>query len=136
MHVILYTMNSFNHKNNQTDNSTLAKISTFIAWFLGSWWGVLFHTAWFAFWILFDFDLGLLTFSVSLEAIFIGIFLLIVNNRSELKRDKKEYAVQKRESDLIEKMFDLVTKQEHRQQQIIRQLTEMEERLTNKHPRT
>ena len=44
-----------------------------ISWFLGSWLAVVFHTLWFAVWLVLDFDLNLLTFSVSLEAIFIGI---------------------------------------------------------------
>lgn len=66
------------------------KISDFIAWFLGSWIGVLFHTLWFTFWLVFDFDINLLTFSVSLEAIFIGIFLLMSSNKAELKRDLRE----------------------------------------------
>ena len=70
--------------------SVMDKFANFISWFLGSWWGVFFHTLWFATWLVLDFDLNLLTFSVSLEAIFIGIFLLMSSNRAEIKRDLRE----------------------------------------------
>lgn len=75
----------------------LKRLTDFIAWFLGSWWGVIFHTAWFTTWLILDFDINLLTFSVSLEAIFIGIFLLMSANRAEAERDRRE--VRQREND-------------------------------------
>ena len=66
------------------------KITNGISWFLGSWIGVVFHTLWFSFWLILDFDINILTFSVSLEAIFIGIFLLMSSGKAELKRDIRE----------------------------------------------
>ena len=66
------------------------KFTDFISWFLGSWLGVIFHTTWFISWLLLDFDINILTFSVSLEAIFIGIFLLMSGNKAEIKRDLRE----------------------------------------------
>ncbi len=68
----------------------MTKFTDIISWFLGSWWAVVIHTLWFSIWLVFNFDLNLLTFSVSLEAIFIGIFLLMASNRAEEARDKKE----------------------------------------------
>ena len=66
------------------------KFTDLISWFLGSWLGVIFHTTWFATWLILDFDISILTFSVSLEAIFIGIFLLMSGNKAEVKRDVRE----------------------------------------------
>ena len=65
-------------------------MTDFVSSFLGSWWAVIFHTVWFAIWLIFNFDINLLTFSVSLEAIFIGIFLLMSSNKAEVKRDVRE----------------------------------------------
>lgn len=62
----------------------------FISWFVGSWAGVLFHALWFAVWLNFNFSIDMLTLSVSLEAIFIGIFLLMASNDAEVARAAKE----------------------------------------------
>jgi uncharacterized membrane protein len=70
--------------------SAIAKLTDIISWFLGSWWAVVVHTLWFSIWLVFNFDINVLTFSVSLEAIFIGIFLLMASNKAETVRDKKE----------------------------------------------
>ena len=72
------------------DKSALGKITRVIAWFMGSWWSVIFHTIWFAVWLIFNFNLNILTLWVSLEAIFLGIFLLMSSNKSEQDRDKQE----------------------------------------------
>jgi uncharacterized membrane protein len=48
----------------------LDKLTKAIAWFMGSWWGVLAHTIWFAAWLTFNFSIDNLTLIVSLEAIF------------------------------------------------------------------
>ncbi len=70
--------------------STLEKITKGVAWFMGSWWSVIFHTTWFGVWLIFNFDLNILTLWVSLEAIFLGIFLLMSSNKSEENRDRQE----------------------------------------------
>jgi uncharacterized membrane protein len=82
--------------------SLMEKFTDFISRFLGSWWAVIFHTLWFSFWLIFDFDINLLTFSVSLEAIFIGIFLLMAANKAELKRDLHEARLRKRDREKLE----------------------------------
>lgn len=68
----------------------LAKFTDFISWLVGSWIGVILHAIWFGFWLYFNFSIDLLTLAVSLEAIFIGIFLLMASNEAEAARDAKE----------------------------------------------
>jgi uncharacterized membrane protein len=68
----------------------LDKATKAIAWFMGSWWGVFAHTAWFMGWIVTGANIDDLTLWVSLEAIFIGIFLLMASNKAEEERDRKE----------------------------------------------
>lgn len=72
------------------NKSLLHKITNFIAWLLGSWIGVLLHTIWFGSWIYFDLPMEKLTLTVSLEAIYIGIFLLMAANEAEAAREAKE----------------------------------------------
>lgn len=79
----------------------------FISWFLGSWFGVIFHTAWFIIWLILDFDINILTFSVSLEAIFIGIFLLMSSNKAEIKRDLREVRQRKNDRKRLEQDIKL-----------------------------
>ncbi len=73
------------------------KISDFIAWFLGSWWAVVIHALWFTAWLMLHFNVNILTLSVSLEAIFIGIFLLIAANKAEVQRDLRESRLREKE---------------------------------------
>jgi len=108
-----------NNNNNQIKITSLDRLTSIIARFIGSWWGVLFHTTWFTVWLILSLDINTLTFAVSLEAIFIGIFLLISDNKAEAQRDRRDYAAQKRESDITERMYDLVNKQNHRNEQIL-----------------
>jgi uncharacterized membrane protein len=98
--------------------SLLEKATDLIAWFLGSWWGVIFHTAWFSLWLVLDFNINLLTFSVSLEAIFIGIFLLMASNKAELKRDLREVRQRRQDRKRLEQDIKLDQKAD-------RQLTEI-----------
>jgi len=102
-------------------NKVVLKI---LSWLLGSWWGVILHAVWFGGWLIYDFNLNILTMSVSLEAIFIGIFLLMAGNQAEAERDRREYAAQKRNGDIIDKLLDLETRVEKQQQQILSILTE------------
>jgi uncharacterized membrane protein len=80
----------------------VAKFTDLISAFLGSWWAVVIHTVWFSIWLSLDFDINLLTFGVSLEAIFIGIFLLMASNRTEEARGKKEERQRKSDRARIE----------------------------------
>jgi CRP/FNR family cyclic AMP-dependent transcriptional regulator len=78
--------------------SILQRISDWIVWFSGSMQFLLVHTVWFAIWIgtnvlgpernQFDpYPFGLLTMIVSLEAIFLSVFVLISQNR-QVAKDK------------------------------------------------
>lgn len=96
----------------------LNKFTDLVSWFLGSWWAVIFHTVWFGIWLIFDFDINLLTFSVSLEAIFIGIFLLMSANKAEIQRDAREARQRNSDRKKIEHDIKLDEKAD-------RQLTEM-----------
>ncbi len=87
--------------------SLLQRISDWIVWFSGSMQFLLVHTIWFIFWIgtnvlgpernQFDpYPFGLLTMIVSLEAIFLSVFVLISQNRQAAKdkiRADVEYEV-------------------------------------------
>ena len=65
------------------------RIADRITAFAGSMTFVYIHVAWFACWIAFgveDYPFGLLTMIVSLEAIFLSTFVMISQNRADLKR--------------------------------------------------
>ena len=96
----------------------LERVTGKVSWFLGSWWAVVFHTTWFTFWLLLHFDVNILTFSVSLEAIFIGIFLLMSANKAEELRDKREMRQRKQDRQRLESDIKLDQKAD-------RQLTEI-----------
>jgi len=85
----------------QPQKTLTEKMTAGIARFFGSWWAIIFHTAWFAVWLTFNFSLETLTLWVSLEAIFIGIFLLMASSKAEIERDKKEAAEQLRQRKMI-----------------------------------
>lgn len=87
--------------------NVLEKFTDAISKFLGSWWAVIIHTAWFGIWLVFNFDINLLTFSVSLEAIFIGIFLLMSSNRAEVTRDKRQARLRKKDRARLERDIKL-----------------------------
>jgi uncharacterized membrane protein len=64
-----------------------------ITWFAGSMWFVYLHICLFAYWLLTDglpfddpFPYGLLTMIVSLEAIFLSTFVMISQNRADVRR--------------------------------------------------
>lgn len=98
--------------------STLDKVTDYLSWFLGSWWAVFFHTFWFSVWLVLDFDIDLLTFSVSLEAIFIGIFLLMSSNKAATSRDRTASRQRKADRERLETDIRLDEKAD-------RQLTEI-----------
>lgn len=65
------------------------RVADAITRFAGSMAFVYFHIVWFAVWIVFGIEgypFGLLTMIVSLEAIFLSTFVMISQNRADLKR--------------------------------------------------
>jgi len=82
--------------------TTLERISDWIAWFSGSMQFLILNGIWFMVWIainivnlglqLFDpFPFGLLTMIVSLESIFLSLFILMSQNRSSLHQDQRNH---------------------------------------------
>jgi len=111
---------------NLAERSTAA-----IAKFIGSWWAIIFHTLWFIVWLIFDFSLEILTLWVSLEAIFIGIFLLMASNRAEAKRDKKEAAEQLRQRKMIGVDISMDRKQTSEMGEIRGSLKKLEKQIAH-----
>ncbi len=103
---------------NQKLDKVGEKFADIVSWFIGSWWAVIIHALWFTLWLIFNFSINLLTFSVSLEAIFIGIFLLMAANKTEMKRDLRETNQRKRDRERLEHDIKLDEKAD-------RQLTEI-----------
>ncbi|MBU1070856.1 DUF1003 domain-containing protein [Patescibacteria group bacterium] len=109
--------------------STMAKFTDLISSFLGSWWAVVIHTLWFSVWLVFNFDMNVLTFSVSLEAIFIGIFLLMASNRAEEARDKKEARLRKNDRARLETDIKLDERADRQLMEIKRIQRDMNEQM-------
>jgi len=103
-----------------------------VAWLAGSWWGVILHAAWFAIWLTYNFNLNLLTLAVSLEAIFLGIFLLMASNQAEMERDRREAAAQHRSQEIVDRILDIGYKISKQQQQTLKLLSEMQEQIDGK----
>jgi uncharacterized membrane protein len=73
----------------QRAESVQNRIADQITKFAGSMWFVYIHIVWFASWIGFGvekYPYGLLTMIVSLEAIFLSTFVMISQNRADVKR--------------------------------------------------
>lgn len=105
------------------------RFTEWVSWFLGSWWAVFFHTLWFSLWLIFDFDINLLTFSVSLEAIFIGIFLLMASNKAEIKRDQQEARQRLRDRKRLEHDIKLDEKADRQLREIKKLQKEIEKEM-------
>ncbi len=100
-----------------------------VSWFLGSWWAVAFHTVWFGSWLIFDFDINILTLGVSLEAIFIGIFLLMASNKAEIERDIKELKQRQQDRERLERDIKLDEKADRQLTEIKRVQKEIREEM-------
>lgn len=107
----------------------LDKATEKIAWLMGSWWGVGLHTLWFGTWVIFRFDMNLLTLWVSLEAIFLGIFLLMASTRAEIDRDRREVIAQKRQMELVKEDVQLDKRADRRQLEMLKELREIKKEV-------
>ncbi|MBL7159746.1 DUF1003 domain-containing protein [Candidatus Microgenomates bacterium] len=105
------------------------KTTDLTAWFLGSWWAVVFHAVWFTVWLIFDFSVEHLTLVVSLEAIFMCIFLLMAANKAEIERDLGEAEDRQWNRKMIEQDIKLDEKGERRLREINISLKEIKEEL-------
>lgn len=109
--------------------SLMSKFTDGISAFLGSWWAVVFHTLWFSIWLILHFDINVLTFSVSLEAIFIGIFLLMASNKAEIERDKREERLRRKDSERLEMDIKLDERADRQLMEIRRMQKDLDARL-------
>ncbi len=100
-----------------------------IAWFMGSWWGVAAHIAWWATWFIFGLDFLTLTLWLSIEAIWIGIFILMVQNRAERERAELMSFYNKSEMETLERDVKLDEKFDRRQLEIVREIREIRKDL-------
>lgn len=85
-------MNMNWHQKDVMSRSIGDRIADMVADFVGSWTFVLLHIVWFSAWILLNvesFPYGLLTMTVSLEAIFLTTLVLMSENRQE-ERDRTQ----------------------------------------------
>src|SRR3990172_3676915 len=96
----------------------LLRLTKAIAKFIGSWGGGFAHTLWFAFWLMVDFFVERFLFWVSLEAIFIGIFLLMAANQAEIERDRMEARDRSREMQNVKEDLELDRREEHELREI------------------
>lgn len=108
---------------------TVDKITDSTSWFLGSWWAVILHTIWFSIWLIFNFSIDTLTLYVSLEAIFIGIFLLMSANRAEIQRDRLQAKEQAKVLTELETDVNIDERQEAKLNQILKKLTQLEQEM-------
>ena len=115
----------------QPQKTLTEKMITVVARFMGSWWAVVFHTFWFAVWLVFNFNLEILTLWVSLEAIFIGIFLLMASNKAEIERDLKEAAEQLRQRKMIGVDISIDRKQTSEMGEVKEILKRLEKQIAN-----
>ncbi len=66
------------------------KITQLTVWFFGSWIGVILHTVFFITWFVLNLELEVLLVLVSLEAIYIGMFILMAENAEAQQKERLE----------------------------------------------
>ena len=88
----------------KSETTFLAKLMVRVVGFVGSWLSILLHTLFFASWFYFKFPLEFLLVIVSLEAIYLGIFILMAENIETSQREalrehqrKKDLAIVKQD---------------------------------------
>jgi len=81
------------------------KFIDIVYWLVGSWWAVIIHTLWFALWLIFRLNINILTLIVSLEAIYIGIFILMASDRAE--RERSFIRARRRKTDQERLKYDI-----------------------------
>lgn len=102
-----------------------------VTWFMGSWIGVGVHAVWFSTWLILGLDINLLTLIVSLEAIFIGIFLLMYGNRAEQVRELSQS--KKQAKALSETIADVAL--DRKQMQLLEEINQKLDQFTHTVPK-
>lgn len=96
-----------NFKRGKKINLTISKTAVKLVRIIGSWSSVLFHTLIFSSWFIFNFDLETLLVIVSIEAIYIGIFILMAENIETAQRDHLQELKRRRDMALVKKDADV-----------------------------
>lgn len=76
---------------------------------MGSWYSILLHTIWFILWFYYDLDIDMLTLIVSLEAIYLSIFILMASSTQMIhdrRRVLKDYQVDSKTYESIQKLHE------------------------------
>jgi len=73
----------------QNSESPLARATVIFVRMFGSWASIMAHTLIFAGWFVFNWNLEQLLIIVSIEAIYIGIFILMAENIETAQRDRQ-----------------------------------------------
>lgn len=79
-----------------------SKLTRWVAGFFGSWFSVFLHTVWMVLWFVLGGGVYWLTLLLSVEAIYIGIFILMTQNwerQQDLMETRRERERQKRQLD-------------------------------------
>ena len=82
------------HKKDLDERSIGDRVADLVASMVGSWFFVVLHIVWFSVWIMLPvepFPYGFLTMAVSLEAIFLALFVLSSQNRLAMQADKRAH---------------------------------------------
>ncbi|MBU0576307.1 DUF1003 domain-containing protein [Patescibacteria group bacterium] len=105
----------------EPSDSLLSKATIVLVRMFGSWTSILIHTLFFGSWIYFHPNLELLLVMVSLEAIYIGILILMAANIEAKQRDhankrqhQRDMAIVRQDARVDEKSFQEL-KQIHKQ---------------------
>ena len=106
------------------------KIIGLVAWFLGSWLGVVLHTIIFCLWFIFRLDLEILLVTVSLEAIYLCIFLLMAANEEERKKESQDRILRERDRQFMLTDIKLDEKASITLAQIVENQKEIQKQLT------
>lgn len=91
--------------------------------FFGSWWSIIGHTFLFAIILVWSQDLLLFNTVVSIEAIYIGIFILMAEFREENAKAKKELNRHSQDRKLMKEDVDIT-------QNVMKELKEIKKLLT------
>jgi uncharacterized membrane protein len=109
--------------------TALDKFTHAIAWFIGSWAGVVVHTVWFIAWLALGWNINLLTLILSMEAIYLCIFLLMAANEAEQTRDHRDRFTRKRTMKIMSQDLVLDERAERRQKEIVRMIRGLEKEV-------
>lgn len=113
----------------KTINKISERFTDLVVFLAGSWWAVVLHGLWFFLWLYFSLDLLVLTVIVSLEAIFIGIFILMAEKKEEEIRRKKEARETKTQKEGMARDIALDESQKRSLSEIKKELREIKGKL-------